>query len=142
MSGYQSYRPHYESYRDERRDPRIRHVDTDRRDSINNTDQSRTPAIAAKKEMSNRPSNNVNLNENQSRLRDIRDEQNSRDIKLETPTTTPIMKIPTTRSIVETPDKTSTSRKLIIGEDISDPFTCNLTDDNGKRCIQDFSGVT
>ena len=138
MSGYQTYRPHYSSYRDESRDPRIRRADIDRKYSERDNERSYTPAASVTRETSQRPSKDVHVNERRSPLRVLQDEQYSRKIKRGSPTRTSIKQIPAKQP---TPEKTSISRKLIVGDDISDPFTCNLTDDDGKRCIRDFSGV-
>lgn len=140
MSGYPSFSAHNYSYRDERRDPRVRHVNIDRRASINSTSQSITPDVTDYQEPSNGRSND-GINESPSGLQEIQNQQDPRKIKGDSPTTTSIKKIPETRSIVESPEKANISKKVTIGEDISDPFTCNLTDDDGERCIRDFSGV-
>jgi hypothetical protein len=42
------------------------------------------------------------------------------------------------KSTTETPTITAIS---IIDGDVSDPFTCNLIADDGKRCVEVFSGV-
>jgi hypothetical protein len=138
MSGYQGFRPRYDSYRDERRDPRIHPADSDRRHSTGSTDGSYTPSPTTSKEMPNQSSNDIDVNERRSGLKEIQNEQYSTGESL---TGTSIMQISAKQSIVKTPEKTSMSRKLIVGNDISDPFTCNLTADDGKRCIREFSGV-
>lgn len=140
MSGYPSFSAHNYFYRDERRDPRVRHVNIDRRSSITSTDEPFTPVATDKREPSNGPSSN-DVNDRPSGLQETRNQQDPRKIKRDSPTPTSLMKIPATRSTVEHPEKTNILKKLTIGEDISDPFTCNLTDDDGKRCIRDFSGV-
>jgi len=59
----------------------------------------------------------------------------------EFPTQLPNTMTPSLKSTAKSLKITTVSRKLIIDGDISDPFTCNLIVDDGKRCVKSFSGV-
>src|SRR5438876_6471021 len=109
MSGHLNFRPSYESYRDERRDPRIRSADViNRRYSGTSDEPSHTPATIAKRGASPRPSND---DERGNGLREVQDEHNhgySRKVCGELPAS--ITKVRTKPSIVQTHEKSSVSR--------------------------------
>ena len=72
-------------------------------------------------------------------IQDERDKDQMRRERQESPPVSRKRKITPTSS--EAPEKPSTTRNLIIGDSISDPFTCNLPDDDGNQCNKIFSGV-
>lgn len=132
-----TYRPNYNSYRDESRDPRVQSA-TNEQQSNSKSRSSRPPSGAAWR--SYRPSNEVDINERRPLLREIQHERDrvssGKGGELPTQlsnTMTPPLKSPAKIAAV--------SRTLIIDDNISDPFTCNLIVDDGKRCVKPFSGV-
>ena len=131
----ENYRPNYNSYRDESRDPRVRSA-TNEQQSNSKSRSSRPPSGAASR--SSRPSNEVEINERRPLLREIQDERDrvSSGKGGEFPTQLSNTMTPPLKSTAKTPKITTVSRKLIIDDNISDPFTCNLIVDDGKRCVK------
>ena len=72
-------------------------------------------------------------------IQDKRDKDHLRGERRESPPGSRKRKITPTSS--EAPESPSITQNLIMGDFISDPFTCNLPDDDGNQCNKIFSGV-
>ena len=72
-------------------------------------------------------------------IQDERDKDHLRRERRESPPGSRKRKITPTSSDV--PEKPSSTENLIIGDSRSDPFACNLPDDDGNQCNKSFSGV-
>ena len=133
----ENFRPNYNSYHDESRDPRIQSA-TSEQQSKTKSRSSPSPSTAASR--SSRPSNEAETIDRRRLFREIQDERDrvSSDKSSELSTRSPKMMSRPLKSTTETPKITAVS---IIDGDISDPFTCNLIADDGKRCVKVFSGV-
>ena len=134
MSGYDSFRPNYNNrtaYRDERRDPRIR------RSSAEILQPSYHRYTPTKLEMSPRPrsSQNETTSEPQSRSSSQEHEQVLIRARSATVDEKPIIKV---GSAIQ---KLTISSRWSIADEISDLFTCNMTNGGPKYCPRVFSGV-
>ena len=133
----ENFRPNYNSYRDESRDPRVRSATNEQQ---SNSKSRLPPPASVAASRSSRPLNEVEINE---RLREIQNERDhvSSCKGSELPIPLPATMTPPLKSTSETRKITTVSRKLNIDEDLSNPFTCNLMIHDGKRCVKAFSGV-
>lgn len=142
-----TYRPSYDNrgpYRDESRDPRIRHVDRLRPKEWYESDTYRPPNIDTSLRKRRKSLEDDDSDDGRTSLHEIQDEQDRVHTKTQVPTSPSNprkMKSPPISATTDASPKTSVARTLTVGDNISDPLTCNLIHGDGKLCVTSFSGV-
>jgi hypothetical protein len=79
------------------------------------------------------------IDNERSGLMEIKDEQERGYLRK--PPLRPLS-LPTGRKTTASMEMQSESNRLVIRENVSDPFICSLLDDDGRPCERQFSGVT